>query len=118
MLGNGTKDTLLFEVPPSNYLLYKDPFNFPNPVQSNTRFGFETNQIGKTLTVTLDLLNQNGQIQYSKTRAGENLLTKYYMDWDGKTNAGSRLSPGVYYYRFTIQNNKETYILSNSFLKL
>jgi len=118
LLGNGTKDTLLFEVPPSNNLLYKDPFNFPNPVQSNTRFGFETNQIGKTLTVTLDLLNQNGQIQYSKTRAGENLLTKYYMDWDGKTNAGSRLSPGVYYYRFTIQNNKETYILSNSFLKL
>ena len=118
LLGNGTKDTLLFEVPPSNNLLYKDPFNFPNPVQFNTRFGFETNQIGKTLTVTLDLLNQNGQIQYSKTWVGENLLTKYYMDWDGKTNAGSRLSPGVYYYRFTIQNNRETYILSNSFLKL
>ena len=118
LLGNGTKDTLLFEVPPSKTLLYKHPYNFPNPVQSNARFGFETNQIGKSLTVTLDLLNQNGQIQYTRTTIGENSSTKYYMDWDGKTNAGSKLSPGVYFYRFTIQNNKETYILSNSFLKL
>jgi hypothetical protein len=118
LLGNGTKDTIYFEVPPTNGLLYKKPFNFPNPVQSYSRFGFETNQTGKTLTIHFEILNQSGQLVYSRRTAIENMATKIYVDWDGKTNEGQVLTPGVYYYRFTIQNNKDISILSNSFLKL
>lgn len=118
LLGNGAKDTIYFEVPPLSGLLYKKPFNYPNPVQLNSRFGFETNQVGKTLLVNFEILNHNGLILYSKFTGIENAATKFYIDWDGKTKDGGLLAPGVYYYRFTIQNNNDISILSNSFIKL
>lgn len=118
LLGNGSKDSLTFEVPPTKQVLYKRPFNYPNPIQTQGRFGFETNQLGKSLTITLDILNQSGLVQYTNTAKVENSSTKYYVDWDGKTNMGALLTPGVYYYRFTIQSNLGTSILSNSFIKL
>lgn len=118
LLGNGSKDSLFFEVPKTNTPNYTHAFAFPNPVQTQAKFGFETNQVGKSLAIQLDLLSSSGQVLYSKSILLENTLTKFYMDWDGKTSSGNTLSPGVYYYRFTIQYNKETTILSNSFIKL
>ena len=118
LLGNGTKDTIYFEVPPLKGLLYKKPFNFPNPVQTYSRFGFETNQIGKALSINFEILNQSGQVVYSRQSAMENMTTKFYINWDAKSNEGRILTPGVYYYRFIIQNDEGISILSNSFLKL
>jgi hypothetical protein len=118
LLGNGTKDTIFFEVPPLDKPLYKKPFNYPNPVQSFSRFGFESNQIGKSLKVNFEILSQNGQILYSESALPQNSATKFYIDWNARTNNGSLLAPGTYYYRFTIQNNNDISILSNSFIKL
>jgi hypothetical protein len=118
LLGNGSKDSLIFEVPKSKSAAFKNPTNFPNPFKLQTNFSFETNQIGKKIDVLLSVFTQDGQIVYSNTSSFLNNQAQYYFNWDGRSNMGAIIPPGVYYYRFLINVNGETAILSNSFIKL
>jgi hypothetical protein len=118
LLGNGSKDTLRFEVPSLSGVQNIKPFNFPNPFITQTKFGFETNQVEKNLEVVLQIYNQAGQLQFNNTRVFENNFTKVYLDWNGITNAGAALQPGVYFYKITVKSDAGTSILTNSFIKL
>jgi hypothetical protein len=118
LLGNGSKDSLIFEVPKSKSVAFKNPTNFPNPFKLQTKFGFETNQIGKNLDVLLSVFTQDGQIVYSNSSNFLNNQAQFYMTWDGRSNTGAIIPPGVYYYQFLIKVNGETVVLANSFIKL
>ncbi len=118
LLGNGSKDTLIFEVPKSNAILFRNAVNFPNPFKVQTKFGFETNQIGKPLDIVLNIYSQDGFLHYSNKWSVVNPNTQIYMDWDGKSNSGNMIPPGVYHYQFIIKTESGTSILANSFLKL
>jgi len=118
LLGNGSKDSLFFEVPKAKSMSFMHPMNFPNPVKSNTNFSFETNQIGKNLDVMLNIINQAGQLQYTHSSSFLNNQAQVYVNWDGRTSSGSILPPGVYYYQFIVKVNGEVTILTNSFIKI
>jgi hypothetical protein len=57
-------------------------------------------------------------LQFNNTRVFENNFTKVYLDWNGITNAGAALQPGVYFYKITVKSDAGTSILTNSFIKL
>jgi hypothetical protein len=118
LLGNGSKDTLLFEVPKLLGLQNIKPFNFPNPFYTQTKFGFETNQVDKELDLLLEIYDQKGQMQFNKSMHFENKFTKVFIDWNGITNTGAALQPGVYFYKITVKSNSGTSYLANSFIKL
>jgi hypothetical protein len=118
LLGNGSKDTLLFEVPKLSGLQNIKPFNFPNPFITQTKFGFETNQVDKELDLLLEIYDQKGQSQFSYARQFKNTATKVFIDWNGITNTGTALQPGVYFYKITVKSNSGTSFLANSFIKL
>lgn len=118
LLGNGSVDTIRFEVPKSNQLQIKNAFNFPNPFKEQTRFCFETNQVGKEIEINLDIINSNGQVLYNKTSKIVNALNKVFIDWDGVISSGSKLQAGSYYYRIALKTSTTTTFLSNTFIKL
>ena len=118
LLGNGSKDTLLFEVPKLLGVQNIKPFNFPNPFITKTKFGFETNQLDKEIDLLLEIYDQKGQLQFSYPRLFKNTATKVFIEWNGITNTGTTLQPGVYFYKITVKSNSGTSFLANSFIKL
>ena len=118
LLGNSNADTLLFTVPNANNLEIKNPMNFPNPFISNSRFSIETNIIGSKIQVEFDVLDASGNILYSNSNQFVNNETRLYVDWNGVTNTGVNLKPGVYYYRFNVKSPTSFASIANTFIKL
>lgn len=118
ILGNANRDTLFFEVAASENLLAKGVTNYPNPFKNQTRFTLAVSAIKETTIVTLEILDLEGRQIYRKKAPFELNANRILIEWDGKTTDGSQLSPGVYYYRFLIQEGKTQTYLSNKFIKL
>ncbi len=118
LLGNSTTDSLFFEVPSAQNPMLKNATNFPNPVISQTRFGFETNQLGKEIQTQLEIMDLKGQVLYVNSNKFINNNTSIHIDWDGVTASGTDLKKGVYFYRITVNSGLKISQLSNSFIKL
>jgi len=118
LLGNSNSDTLLFEVPAANNLVAKNPKNYPNPFVDKSRFGFEINQTGETDQVNFEVYDWAGNLLYFNS---SNLMiadNRVYIDWDGKTNVGAKVQPGIYFYRFRIKSKSTSVSVTNTFIKL
>jgi hypothetical protein len=78
---------------PSEYTLFQ---NFPNPFNPATHIGYTLSQ--NTGTVTLTIWNTLGQtvrqFTYHAQPAGQ-----YFIQWDGKDDAGQLLGSGIYFYQ-------------------
>ena len=118
LLGNSTTDSLFFEVPSVQNPLLKNATNFPNPVISQTRFSFETNQLGKEIQTQLEIMDLTGQVLYISSNKFINNNTRINIDWDGITASGTDLQKGVYYYRITVNSGTKISRLANTFIKL
>ena len=118
LLGNSSADTLLFEVPKSNNLQIINPINYPNPFYTKSRFSIETNQIGSPIEVQFEVLDPYGKILYSNSSQYTNSENRLFVDWNGVTNAGANLKPGVYFYRFIVKTSTSSASISNTFIKL
>ncbi|HET8572776.1 MAG TPA: type IX secretion system sortase PorU [Edaphocola sp.] len=81
-------------------------YNYPNPVTDITHFVFQHNQAGVQMTVTLQIFNAAGALQwaYQKEMTPEGNRTEII--WDGKGINGQPLARGVYFYRLHIQTKK------------
>ena len=75
--------------------------NYPNPFNPSTIISY---QIPQSEMVTLELYNALGQrvrmLVNEMQEAGQ-----YQINWDGKNDAGNKLSSGVYLYRIVAGNN-------------
>jgi hypothetical protein len=118
LLGNSNVDTLLLEVPKSNNLQIKNPINYPNPFYNKSRFSIETNLIGIPIEVHFEVLDPSGRVLYFYESQFTNTENKLFVDWNGITNSGSNLKPGLYYYKFFVKTATSSASLSNSFIKL
>jgi hypothetical protein len=118
MFGNSNSDTLTFEVPNGQDLSIKNLFNFPNPFVEKSRFGFEINQVGEVDQIGFEVYDWAGNLLY--LHQANQLIdnTKFYVDWDGETASGKRISPGVYFYRFSVKSKSFFQTLTNTFIKL
>jgi hypothetical protein len=118
LLGNSNLDTLLFEVPKSNKLQIKNPINYPNPFLTKSRFSIETNLIDSPIEVQFEVLDPYGKILYSNNSQHSNSEIRLFVDWNGITNSGASIKPGVYFYRFIVKTTTSSASISNSFIKL
>jgi hypothetical protein len=118
LLGNGAADTIQFEVPPSNQLILKNPYVYPNPFREKAKFGMEVNVTGKEIQSVFEVRDQNGQLMYSKTSNFFNASNRVELEWNGVTSAGTPLQTGVYYYQWKVQVGGSVASLASSFIKL
>jgi hypothetical protein len=116
LIGNSNKDTLNVIVPNRSILSVKNLTNYPNPVQSNTRFSFEISQLrdaNKSLIYTIEIYNNIGIKQLTKTFEGP-LLNKVVLS---NTFELGPLPVGTYFYKLIVKDGQQEIQLSNKFLK-
>ena len=118
LIGNSSTDTLLFEVPKSYSLIIKNATNYPNPFVEKTRFSFEINQVGATDQVLFEVFDWSGNRLFYQSNLQVINQNRIYLDWDGKTIPGVKLSPGVYFYKFSVKSKSSFASATNTFIKL
>jgi flagellar hook assembly protein FlgD len=116
-LGNSSKDTIQFIVPDTAVMLLNKVSNFPNPFSHGTSFSFEHNQLENTLNINLSLYNNNGLLLFTRPLNAQYNANRVVSYWDGTNTSGGLLNPGVYYYKITLSNGKETKVLANKLVK-
>ena len=74
---------------------------YPNPFNPQVNISFE---LEETSSIELHIYNVKGQLV--KTLVDELYRPgKYILNWDGRDNNDTKVSSGVYYYRFTTDDN-------------
>ena len=117
LLGNSSKDTIRFIVPDTTALQLNKVTNFPNPFTTSTTFSFEHNQIGIPLVIGLTLYDNQGAVLFTKPLSAQYKANRVNSYWDGTSANGRLLNPGIYFYKITVTNSKETKELSNKLIK-
>ena len=87
--GDKSNDDL---VKPVRYVLEQ---NYPNPFNPETKIGYSIPESG---FVSLKIYNITGQL-VRVLQEGNQLAGKYVRIWNGRNNAGNKLSSGVYFYQ-------------------
>ena len=70
-----------------------------NPARTNTSFIISHDRAGSNLDVTIEVFDMMGRLLWRHQESGVAAQSTYTVDWDLTTNAGSKLSTGVYLYR-------------------
>ncbi|MAZ54379.1 MAG: hypothetical protein CMP55_01040 [Flavobacteriales bacterium] len=118
---NSSQETLEFMVISSNNLTIQNLLNYPNPVIDYTSFYFDHNQNNEEMSIVLKILDLNGNIV---KEIKDNIIPNGYkygpIQWNGKSDSGAKLKPGVYVFSLfaslkngEISNNTGRLILIN-----
>lgn len=118
LIGNSSSDTLFFEVPKSSSLAIKNATNYPNPFVQKTRFSFEINQIGANDLILFEVFDWSGKRLFYQSKIQVINQNRVYLDWDDKTIPGIKLSPGIYFYKFSVKSSSSLVSTTNTFIKL
>ena len=118
LLGNGSKDTIYFEVPNTNKLMASHLINAPNPFTNQTRFSFDVNITSEPIQCILQLYDIKGNQLFEKKLDSRIVSTRIVLDWDGLNIGGAAIEPGLYFYKIILNNGKEGVVLSNKLIKL
>ena len=86
---------------PTEYSLEQ---NFPNPFNPSTQIQYAIPAMARVKIVIYNLLGQ----RVRTFDLGEQAPGRYTMTWDGKNEAGTVASSGVYFYRFETDKFKQT----------
>ncbi len=105
VFNNYSTSDLNFVVADGDNLIIEDLIAFPNPFSDQTSIYFEHNQGTDLLNITLDFFNLTGalvssmNVEYQSEgyRAGPFV-------WNGTSQGGTSLQPGLYLYRVTVKN--------------
>ncbi len=85
----------------SKFALYE---NYPNPFSETTAISY---QLTENSDVLLSIYNHSGQLV--RTLVNENQLPGLQsINWDGRDEAGKRLSPGIYLYNIVVNDKSQT----------
>jgi hypothetical protein len=100
---NSSEATLKFTVINSDKPAIENLFNFPNPLNSKTTFSFSHNLSGKPINIEINIFSIIGKrvktINVPLTPTGN---VSQQIHWNGKSDSGGRVPPGVYPYNLTI----------------
>lgn len=78
--------------------------NYPNPFNPTTTIGFALPAAGDVKLEVFNLLGQKVRTLVN----GELMAGQHTVEWDGTTNAGSKVASGVYFYRLTAEKFTDT----------
>lgn len=109
---NSGTATLQFRVVRSSAMTVGKATCFPNPFHDRTQFTFEHNQQEAALDVTVRIFTVMGQqiktIHHTINEGGSRYVGA---SWNGTSDSGARVSPGVYIYSILVTANGKTTIL-------
>lgn len=93
-------------VPEANPLVNKLENNFPNPFNPTTTIRYSIKDQG---AVSLKVYNAAGQLVRTLVNDVQTPVEGgFRVTWDGKSNAGTQVSSGVYFYKLTAKNFSQT----------
>ena len=107
---NPSQKSIKLNITAGTELILTNVFNYPNPFQTNTQFGFEVN---KESSVKIRIYTLAGQLV---THLAPNELFYGYshINWNGLDDFGDQIANGVYLYQLDAQSTdtdeKNTYI--------
>jgi hypothetical protein len=99
------KETTFLVANPTE-LAIKNVYNYPNPMNSYTRFVFEHNQAGQEMDVQLRIYTLSGKPVARISR--ENLITSgnlVQIAWDGHDDDNNPLAAGTYLYHLQVKSD-------------
>jgi hypothetical protein len=109
---NSGTATLQFRVVRSSAMTVGKAGCFPNPFHDQTQFTFEHNQQDLPLNVTVRIFTAMGQqiktIHHTINDGGSRYVGA---SWNGTTDSGARVSPGIYIYSILVTANGKTKVL-------
>ncbi len=108
---NSTEGITEFVVLSPNNLTIQNLLNYPNPVVDFTSFYFEHNQNNEQMKVVLQIMDLQGRVvKEIKEEITPNGYRYGPIQWDGKSESGTRLNAGVYVYSLfaSLSNGKKT----------
>lgn len=109
---NSGTATLQFRVVRSSGMTTGKASCFPNPFHDRTQFTFEHNQQEQALDVTVRIFTVTGQqIKTIHHTINEGSSRYVGASWNGTTDSGARVSPGIYIYSILVTANGKTTIL-------
>ena len=73
-----------------------------NPAMERTSFVMTHDRAGSSITVTMDVFDLSGRQLWQHKETGTPAGNTYTIDWDLRTDGGSRLQTGVYLCRFQL----------------
>lgn len=103
LLNNSTTESMEFEVVRGLDPVIFNIYNYPNPVQSYTRFMIEHDRPETVLNATVNIYDLSGRLLWSVKQS-----TLEEIQWDATDSNGYKLQNGVYLYRVSIETNSTT----------
>ncbi|MBN2814904.1 MAG: T9SS type A sorting domain-containing protein, partial [Bacteroidales bacterium] len=104
---NSSLATLRFRVVGENSIIIANVGNYPNPASDFTRFTFEHNKAGESLTVEIFVYDLAGKLVAS---FNENIITDGFNttlpEWPLTDLYGNKLRQGIYPYRVTLTDTE------------
>ena len=80
-------------------------FSTQDPNAENTSFIISHDREGSVMDVTLEIFDTSGRKLYQKYEKAVPTGKTYVMSWNQMNNSGSRLNPGLYLYRISVNTN-------------
>lgn len=99
---NYNSKSIEFEVKGSSSLELQNVYNFPNPMQDNTKFIFQHN-FDEPLTATIDIYTVGGRLikELNKNNITDKFVT---LEWNGLDSDGDAIANGTYIYKVLIKS--------------
>ncbi|MCK5824530.1 MAG: type IX secretion system sortase PorU [Ichthyobacteriaceae bacterium] len=101
---NSSYKKISFVVQDDNKLIVSEIVNFPNPFKDYTTFSFTHNKTDDILSISIEIYSTSAQlvktIMHNKIYDG---FVAQDIKWDGISDTGSKLNPGIYYYRIIVK---------------
>lgn len=110
---NSNSATIRFNVVKGKIIDIENVVNYPNPMLDYTNFTFEHNQKDNEIDVQIRIYDMMGQLV--RTIEEHCYGTTARIDpiyWDGTSDRGSKLPPGMYVYYVTITNSQKNKVLA------
>ncbi len=108
--GNSTESTINFFVTPGLAPIIYDVYSDANPATTEANFYLTHNRPDAMITVTLNVYNLMGRLEWSTTEKGRSDMFKSFpITWDLCDMAGRRVNRGIYIYQATISTDGTQY---------
>lgn len=116
---NSASATTNFVVATASSLTVENLMNYPNPVVTETTFGFDHNQAGKDLTVKVEIFNSMGQVvKLIEKKINDSGYQSNTVSWDCTSDGGYTIDRGMYVYRLTVSKEDGTQVSKTNRLLL
>ncbi|MEQ8927008.1 MAG: type IX secretion system sortase PorU [Fulvivirga sp.] len=105
---NSSESVISFEVADPNAMVIYDIYNYPNPFNDFTTFGFSHNKSGDDLEVELQIFSPvSGLIFTNVFNIDNSQSTVEFYNWEGRNMNGEKLKGGIYIYRLNVRSKRD-----------